>query len=141
MITWLPLTGRLIGITDVPRRDGTTKREGQGDVANPVRIFPIMELQFPGPLTSDVTVSWLEEDWDNHQVHVEIEGPSDFVAWLETAHGISGMPNEDRIPNVTRALLLSKANERRIAHNADQRGKPPNQRQPDLPMLEDLQLP
>ena len=141
MKTWLPLAGKLIGITDVPRRDGTIKREGRGDEANPVRMLPVMELEFPGPLTSDVIVSWVSEDWESHQVFVEIEGPADFIDWLGTEHGILEMANQDRMPQGKRTALLSIVNSRRAAHNDDQRGKPPDERQPDLPMPEELQLP
>ena len=80
--TWLPLCGKLIS------RDGS----GYADPADPICIpelwgKPGLYIRSINAL-EEIIITHVLWDWDNKQVLSDIEGPQEFIDWLEIMFGL-----------------------------------------------------
>jgi hypothetical protein len=76
--TWIPLTGHLI------TRAGET---GGGDPDNPVN-FSVDTSSVSLNAGEEVSMQWLDVDWDVGQVKVSIEAPARVMALFKSRYGI-----------------------------------------------------
>ena len=76
---WIPLTGRVDSLTPVTHQDGRVEDKGKGDVD----FLPLHEI-VPIKSSTPITTSWLDVDWDERQVFVDIEADQPWLDALET---------------------------------------------------------